>query len=176
MTLFDTLDYLQRGDAVQQSAYRTLTRHGVMEKLEGFTPVLTGTIPIGLYTETSDLDIVCCFPEKALFRERIERQFTAFPGFSVQEKTIRGVETVLARLTLDGFPVELFGQSRPVKEQEAYRHMIIEHLLLERHGAALREAVLALKRSGVKTEPAFAQVLGLEGDPYLALLALTDVA
>ncbi|MNO76159.1 hypothetical protein D3C76_672280 [compost metagenome] len=35
-----------------------------------------------------------------------------------------------------------------------------------------RERIILLKTSGWKTEPAFAKALGLEGDPYEALLEL----
>ena len=49
-------------------------------------------------------------------------------------------------------------------------------MLLQRHGAAFRQKIFQLKQSGFKTEPAFAQALNLDGDPYLALLdpALLD--
>ncbi len=37
-------------------------------------------------------------------------------------------------------------------------------------GDAFRTAVMERRRGGLKTEPAFAAVLGLAGDPYSALL------
>jgi hypothetical protein len=49
--------------------------------------------------------------------------------------------------------------------------MIIEHhlLLMNPH---LRTEIIQLKKLGKKTEPAFAQVFGLLGDPYEELLIL----
>ena len=51
--------------------------------------------------------------------------------------------------------------------------MIIEHHILQQEGEDFKRKVVALKESGMKTEPAFAQLLGLDGDPYLALLEYT---
>lgn len=73
---------------------------------------------------------------------------------------------------VEGLAVEVFGQALPTACQNAYRHMVIEARLLALGGAALRQQVLARKASGVKTEPAFAQMMGIAGDPYYALLAL----
>ena len=50
--------------------------------------------------------------------------------------------------------------------------MLVEDKLLAQHGEAFRQQIVSLKRQGYKTEPAFALALGLEGDPYLALLTL----
>ena len=50
--------------------------------------------------------------------------------------------------------------------------MVIERRLLLAGGEAFREAVARRRQSGEKTEAAFAQALGLPGDPYLALLGL----
>lgn len=50
--------------------------------------------------------------------------------------------------------------------------MLIEYNLLKTYGDPFRERIIQLKKQGIKTEPAFAQLLGLKGDPYLALLDL----
>ncbi|HRF37192.1 MAG TPA: DUF4269 domain-containing protein, partial [Saprospiraceae bacterium] len=56
--------------------------------------------------------------------------------------------------------------------QNAYRHLLIEARLLEERGPEFRQQIIELKQQGVKTEPAFARLLGLEGDAYEALLRL----
>ena len=90
--------------------------------------------------------------------------------FDVKEKTIRNRLTVISRFTYQDFFIEIFGQNRPVKEQEAYRHMLIEYKILEEKGENFRQEILALKKKGYKTEPAFAKLLGLDGAPYKELL------
>ncbi len=63
----------------------------------------------------------------------------------------------------------MFGQPCPVKKQYAYLHMVIEDSLTKKF-PDLKEKVWKLKMDGHKTEPVFCHVLGLEGDPYEALL------
>ncbi|OBZ55281.1 alpha/beta hydrolase, partial [Bacillus cereus] len=48
---------------------------------------------------------------------------------------------------------------------------IVEHMLLMQH-PHIREEVIRLKEQGLKTEPAFAQVLNIDGDPYEELILL----
>ncbi len=79
---------------------------------------------------------------------------------------------VIARFHTAGWVFELFGQSRPVAAQVGWRHFAIEDRLLRLGGDALRDAVMTRRTGGAKTEPAFAQVLELKGDPYAALLTL----
>lgn len=167
---FDNIQYLKTGTPRQQQAHQVLTETGVLEKLGDYTPLLAGTIPLAIDIETSDLDILCCWSHKHRFIDSLIHHFADEQNFAIQEKTMAGHETVLASFEAGGFPFEIFGQNRPVKLQEGYRHMIIEYELLRSRGAEFRNAVVALKKAGVKTEPAFAQLLGLEGDPYSALL------
>lgn len=48
--------------------------------------------------------------------------------------------------------------------------MVIEHEILKSRDEEFRLEIIKLKQNGYKTEPAFAHLLGLKGDPYIALL------
>ncbi|HEX5657526.1 MAG TPA: DUF4269 domain-containing protein [Polyangiales bacterium] len=130
--------------------------------LAPYKPTLVGTFPLGLQVEGSDLDLVC----EAHDLDAFERVVSAFGAPQ------RARDASVTRFAIAGVPVEVFAQPVPVTEQLAFRHMVIEGRLLMLFGEPLRAQVLALKRAGVKTEPAFAQVLGLSGDPYTELLTL----
>ena len=79
----------------------------------------------------------------------------------------------LARFRSLELPVEVFGQAVPVDQQRGYRHLLVEARFLELGGPRLRRAILELREEGLKTEPAFARALGLSGDPYERLWALS---
>ncbi len=51
-------------------------------------------------------------------------------------------------------------------------HMLIENEILIEKGIKFRKIIIDLKSNGIKTEPAFANLLGLTGNPYLELLKL----
>jgi len=139
--------------------------------LAAYDPTLVGTFPLGLAIETSDIDIACCAPEPATF-ERVLRAALASIPTARFERVPADPEALVASFTHDDTSFEIFAQPTPVHAQAGFRHMIVEGRLLAIGGAALRERILAAKRAGTKTEPAFAHVLGLRGDPYAALLAL----
>lgn len=170
MEQFDTLDYLKAGNELQRRSYNVLTTHTVFDKLAGFTPVLVGTIPIDIAIASSDLDIVCCWNVKEDFIETLKHGFSGYPGFTWCNTVINGEDTVIANFFADGFEIEIFGQHLPVKEQNGYRHMLIEYQILQEKGSAFRDKIIDLKSTGMKTEPAFAKLLHIEGDPYLGLL------
>mmetsp|Transcript_1537 Transcript_1537/g.3438 ORF Transcript_1537/g.3438 Transcript_1537/m.3438 type:complete len:224 (-) Transcript_1537:1518-2189(-) len=152
----------------------------VPSPLIAFRPVLAGTIPLCIDIEgKSDLDILCQVNLSSsshnfdALETLLRREYSSFPNFSVQRGVVRGEPYLLAEFRTAHFPVEIFGQAVPVEQQHAYRHMIIEYELLQRHGETFRKQIIDLKRAGVKTEPAFCQALGLVcDDPYEALLQL----
>ncbi|RMF82052.1 MAG: DUF4269 domain-containing protein [Chloroflexi bacterium] len=172
MTDYRDLAYLLDGSAQQRRAFHALQWLNVFGILDEYDPVLVGTIPINLDIPGSDLDIICEAHDLSAFADCVRAAFSKHDGFNLRTDAIAGMPTVVARFTYRKFPVEIFGQPRPVEQQHAYRHMLIEARLLALGGEKMRRALRELKRQGVKTEPAFAQYLLLEGDPYLALLEL----
>jgi len=141
-----------------------------MYLLKGYTPILAGTIPLGIDIADSDLDVLCYWKDKNTFINTLESSFSGMEKFCLKDYSIDNILTVKANFFLDGIEVEIFGQNIPVKEQYGYRHMVIEHRILGQHGDDFLKAIIRLKQQGLKTEPAFAKLLGLAGDPYKELL------
>lgn len=167
---FENIEYLKYGNKRQQLAYSALTKNCILTKLNRFDPIPVGTIPVNIDIESSDLDIICYFTDKQEFQNSITDIFKTENGFTIKEKVDIDPIAIVANFIADGFEIEIFGQSIPTKQQIAYKHMIIEHKLLNQHGEAFRQKIIELKRQGYKTEPAFALLLGLTGDPYNELL------
>ncbi|MCM8568606.1 DUF4269 domain-containing protein [Gramella jeungdoensis] len=167
---FRKIDYLKSGNVKQRQVYELLTNYAVFRKLKKYDPILTGTIPIEIDTEASDLDIICCWENRKMFEEDLIKHFNGEKEFRIRQKKINEELSVIANFSLGNFQVEIFGQNIPSKEQMAYRHMIVEHELVNKHGEDFRKKIIALKKQGIKTEPAFTRVLNIPGDPYTELL------
>jgi len=167
---FDTIEYLQHGNDRQRQAYAILTKNQILSKLKQFDPILVGTIPINIDIENSDLDVICYFVDKQEFRKSITYNFSNEGSFTIREQPNLDTFAIVANFFLDGFEIEIFGQTIPTKQQFAYRHMMVEHNLLNKYGEAFRQQIIELKRQGHKTEPAFAIALDLTGDPYMEIL------
>jgi ribosomal protein S18 acetylase RimI-like enzyme len=143
----------------------------LLRDLSPFDPTLIGTFPLGLQVAGSDLDIACACQDLDVFERALRAGLVNLGVAAPRVERIPG-PAVVAGFELGDAAVEVFGQALPVHLQAGFRHMVVEGQLLVHGGAALRERVRQLKRGGMKTEPAFARVLGLAGDPYAALLEL----
>ena len=62
-----------------------IAENRIMERLAGYDPLLAGTIPIGIDIEGSDLDILCCYEDKASFIKDVIEQFGQEDGFCMSE-------------------------------------------------------------------------------------------
>ncbi|KGK29443.1 diadenosine tetraphosphate hydrolase [Cellulophaga sp. E6(2014)] len=172
MVNFRTIEYLKSGNERQKLAFSEIKKHKVLEKLKKYNPILTGTIPIEIDVPESDLDIICECQNHSEFKAYLLDQFSQKKDFKVYSILQNDIESTIAEFKTENFLFEIFGQNIPTEKQDAYRHMIIERNILEEKGFEFKQKVKDLKSSGIKTEPAFAKLLGLEGNPYIELLKL----
>lgn len=171
---FTSIEYLRNGNLRQQEVHSLLVRHNIMHLLSRYQPLLTGTIPLEIDIETSDIDIVCYCPDPHTFVLDLDAAFSDYEQFRISDKTINRRPTTICTFQINGFLIEIFGQNRPSQEQDAFLHMVNEHRILSSRGEGFRQEIIRLKRSGLKTEPAFARALDLHGDPYEAMLRFVE--
>lgn len=136
-----------------------------------FKPIVIGTPPLGISTDESDIDVACESPDFQRFSDVVSYAFGQMNAFSIRTVDNLSDPAVVASFSAMRWEVELFCQRVSTDDQWGVRHFRIEEKLLVLK-PSLREAVVRLKLQGLKTEPAFAKVLSLPGDPYTALLEL----
>tara|TARA_R110000868_G_scaffold164359_17_gene396938 strand:- start:6568 stop:7521 length:954 start_codon:yes stop_codon:yes gene_type:complete len=147
-----------------EQANSFLTKTNILTKLTHFSPLISGTIPLGIDTPESDLDI--------LFQVKDFSQFESEVSALFNQATFKNTpEYILASFNFQGLPVELYASPIHPLHQNAHRHLRIEGRLLKLLGQDFRSKIIELKKQGVKTEPAFGQLLELE-QPYQELLNL----
>lgn len=169
-TNFLNIKYLKTGNVRQQKAYKVLYELEIVKKLSSYTPVLTGTIPINIDVPDSDLDIICYCKDHIEFSNVLIDCFQKEKEFMIKSGEYNGIQSTIARFKATEFDIEIFGQNIPTHLQHAYKHMVIEYKILNEMGAQFRKDIIKLKLQGIKTEPAFAKLLGLKGNPYEELL------
>ncbi|MBP3961199.1 DUF4269 domain-containing protein [Paenibacillus sp. DLE-14] len=168
------LSYLLDGSPVQIEVHNLLRNYFLFEKLRPYSPILVGTVPIGINVAGSDLDLICEVTDFNAFEAEMFAAFKQEQHFTIVRRVVAGLERIKVNFTLERWPIEIFAQSIRTTEQNGYRHMVVEARLLALFGHAFRAEIIQLKENGFKTEPAFAKALKLEGDPYLKLLELAD--
>ena len=166
MTDYTNIEYLKTGSRIQKRSYKILKDLQIMEDLREYNPLLTGTIPIGIDIEGSDLDIICEVKDFDDFEGSMKKRYGSAERYRVR----RNQDNIVINFNFNGMEIEIYGEDKPAQEQNAYRHMLVESRLLELGGEEFRRKVVELKRGGVKTEPAFCIALGVEGDPYENML------
>src|SRR5689334_10748050 len=66
------ISYLLKGNERQKAAYHALKKLRIFEDLAEYSPVLVGTIPIGIDIESSDLDILLEARDLQILEEKLE--------------------------------------------------------------------------------------------------------
>ncbi|MCG9972772.1 DUF4269 domain-containing protein [Christiangramia crocea] len=167
---FKNIEYLKTGNSKQKEVYRILKDNLILEKLAKYSPILVGTIPIRIDIENSDLDIICFSRNLEKFETDVKANFSKENQFMISIKNINKRKSVVAKFRLENYDFEIFGQNIPTDQQDAFLHMIKENEILKNRDTEFRRSIIELKRSGLKTEPAFAKLLDIKGDPYSGLL------
>ena len=167
--MFDLFQGMKKGNKKQRDVYNTIKELCIFDELSIYKPVLCGTIPIGIDLDSSDLDIVMDVKDLKLFERKLDDLYGNKPGFTMKRTLIRSREVIKANFLFNNFELELFGQDQSTYCQNAYLHMMIEYKLLK-DNPSLKGKVIELKKHGYKTEPAFCELLGIEGDPYEGLV------
>ena len=152
-----------------------IERLDLIKKLHSFDPIVIGTPPLGIAVDDSDIDIACSSFDLWRFKKCVAAEYDTFSDFQIDFITLQDRKSVVAKFNAFNWEIELFCQSIPTDQQWGVRHFRIEKRLLTLI-PTLRTKVLQLKRSGLKTEPAFANALGLSGDPYEAILELEHLS
>lgn len=147
----------------------------VLERLAAFDPHVAGTFPLGLNVVGSDIDVLCHAHDVAAFAEAVWSAYAYLEHFALMQWCC-APHALIARFTLGGVAFELFGGADPVVQQAAWQHFEVERHLLDMGGEPFYRAVMSERARGLKTEPAFAKVLGLSGDAFnqMLMLALLD--
>jgi len=152
----------------EQNVNNALHDSGILALLDKYSPTVVSTILVGLGTDNSDIDIICHYHSQSQFIDDCVKRLHRFANWQIHNEQ----EFVLGRFKFGGFQFEIYGSSTPVYKQLAYRHFQVMQRLVDLGGAKFAAAVVDLKKKGLKTEPAIAQLLNLPGDPYQAVLIL----
>lgn len=155
----------------QLLAFSALNNSMVLSNLKAYSPLVAGTFPLRLNTESSDLDILV----HAKDLNKLESELKAIYKdirIKFHKYKVEGIESLIVNFIFQKVPIEIFAQDIQSCEQRAYKHFQVEEQLLKLGGNPLRQKVMSLRQQGLKTEPAFAKALNLVGDPYIKLLDL----
>lgn len=171
---FTNINYLKQGNIKQQNAYKVLKELDIFNVLRKFDPILVGTIPINIDIENSDLDIVCEVYDFKEFQKIVENKYSMFSKFHISNNSTDNETILTVNFYVEDIEIEIYAQSLNSCKQNGYRHMVVEDRILRLGGERTREEIVILKKSGLKTEPAFAKYLGIDGNPYDELLKLEE--
>lgn len=152
-----------------------LLESGLIDALNDYSPKWVGTIPLGIYIQDSDIDIICESSNLCHFESTFKSWCGEGNPYSICRFECDDLPSSIVNFYIDKFQVEIFCQARPVEYQVAFLHYQVEKRLLDLGGESFKSQVMAIREKGIKTEPAIAQALKLKGDPYKELLNLSSV-
>lgn len=164
---FKNINYLKVGNSKQKEVYRIIREHKLLEILKEYNPIIVGTIPINIHTNQSDIDIILQTNNFEKLKDFLHQKFSSFQNFQIEflEDNI-----LMCNFNLENVPFELYAKNQKTEMQNGYLHMVKEYEILQSKDNDFAEEIRNLKKKGIKTEPAFCQLLRIKGDPYIELL------
>lgn len=148
----------------------------VLKILREYTPLIAGTFPLGLHVENSDLDVIVSVSDLKAFADLMTKEFSHLKDFQLFNEIIDGEPALRVHFLVHNIPVEIIGQKTASVRQTAYLHFLLEERILKLNSSYFRTQIRMARDQGLKTEPAFAKVLKIAGDPYKELLRLQGLS
>lgn len=147
----------------------------ILSVLSVYDPLLVSSVCLDIDTPQSDLDIICEVHDLPEFERDVSAMYGNWSRFTIR-RSIANPKATVCQFFTPAFQIEIYGEPLPVEQQNGYRHMIQIERAIRLGGSVFREKLRALKLRGMKTEPALASLLALEGDPYEGVLRLEQVS
>lgn len=168
MQKFKNISYLKSGNPKQRKVHQLLVDFKIVETLKNYNPLVVGTIPIEIDLEESDVDIILQTDNFEELFHKLNDLFQNFDQFSIEFKPNENI--LICNFSIEKIPFEIYAEKKPTHLQYGFLHMIKEHQIIQKFGKKFQNQIIQLKKQGYKTEPAFAKLLNLKGNPYEELL------
>lgn len=146
--------------------FAAIINSGVLLDFKDYSPLVSGTFPLDIAVETSDVDIIMTSDSLEKLSEKINKHYSHCADYSLRTDN----DYITAKFSFADFVFEIYAERTASSLQNSNLHFLVEERLLKLGPTSFRKHILRLKESGVKTEQAFATQLNLSGDPYQALL------
>lgn len=156
-----------------KKVFSALKASNLLKDLKKYNPLVAGTFPLGLGTEKSDIDILLNAKDLDDLEIQLTEKWKSSLQFKCHRIIVDGRTSLVTQFTFQDVPFEIFAQNQESVLQNGYQHFLVEEKCLHVGGERFKQALIDLRqKKGLKTEPAFAQFLKLEGNPYDELLKL----
>lgn len=155
-----------------KTVFRAIADSNILRSFKNYTPFIAGTFPLGIHTKNSDVDVLMYAVDLNELEVTLKSHYESHDEFECLRSFVDGIETLIVNFNQGHVPFEIFAQNRPVVEQKAYKHFQVEERLIKLGGDLFKETVMGFRMDGTKTEPAIAEALNIEADPYNELLIL----
>jgi hypothetical protein len=169
-----SLSVLAAGNKRQQAAFDCIVRNRIFEPLAQFRGVLASTIALGIDTPESDLDFLCETKDLDYFTKTIKDHFEHLRDFCLVATPAQS-ESRCYSFWCEDFEIEVFGSTVRLEAQFGFRHHTVMARLINLGGESFRDTLRSAKLAGIKSEPAIAEILKLQGNPYDSVAALLDI-